>query len=139
MATILVPAAIKMAQEIIERLVPDKELAARTQAEMELRLIDAANASNQQQTDINKIEAANSNIFVSGARPFIIWICGVCIGLYYIPTFLIANGLWIWTSIQSGHMTERPEMGIQEVIGLVSLLLGMGSLRSFDKVKGVAR
>ncbi len=37
------------------------------------------------QIEINKIEAAHRSILVAGWRPFIGWVCGVCLGLHYVP------------------------------------------------------
>lgn len=49
------------------------------------------------QVEINKIEAANSSLFVSGGRPFVVWVCG-CAGLRGRDR---ANGTicrkgWVW-------------------------------------------
>ena len=40
--------------------------------------------ANYRQTEINKIEASHKNIFVSGWRPFIGWVCGSALAYQFI-------------------------------------------------------
>ena len=81
------------------------------------------------QIELNKIEAAHRNIFVAGWRPFIGWVCGV--GL--VNMFLINP--WIqWFTGQAGP--NLPENIIME---LVFALLGLGTLRTIEKIQGRAK
>jgi hypothetical protein len=59
--------------------------------------------------------------------------------LYYIPMAVMGTGLWVWACIEAGALVPRPELGTGEIIGLVISLLGMGSLRTTEKLNGVAR
>ncbi len=78
------------------------------------------------QVEINKIEAGHRSIFVAGARPFILWICGV--GLAY--TFLVNPTLqWITGS-------DGPPLSTNYLIDLVIALLGLGALRTVEKLAG---
>ncbi len=124
---------------LIDRLIPDRAAAEKAKAEMEQQLVAAANQAALAQVEVNKIEAAHSSVFVAGWRPFIGWVCGAAMALYYIPMALVGTGLWVWACIQAGVIVPRPEMGIAEIIGLVMSLLGMGTLRTSEKMRGVAR
>jgi hypothetical protein len=106
---------------------------------MEAELIRASNEAALAQVEVNKIEAAHSSVFVAGWRPAIGWVCAAAMALYYIPMALVGTGLWAWACIQAGVIVPRPEMGIIEIIGLVTSLLGMGTLRTTEKLNGVAR
>jgi len=101
------------------------------------------------QTEINKIEAASSSVFVAGWRPAIGWVCAISIGSYYIPQALMAVVLWSIQCIMV--MWETPDIakvalpafpgifGWEQLFGLVLAMLGVGTLRTAEKLKGVAR
>jgi hypothetical protein len=128
---------------ITGKIDPEKEAAINMQmAELETK-VDSA------QTDINKIEAASSSVFVAGWRPYIGWICGTALGVYYIPQALIGAVLWLIQCISV--MYAAPDISkvtlpaypvvfdVAQIIGLVLSLLGMGAIRMSEKIKGVAR
>ena len=79
------------------------------------------------QLEINKVEAAHKSLFVAGWRPFIGWICGV--GLLY--NVLIAQVLAIWFKV--------PEVDPSLLMPVMTGLLGLGAMRSYEKAKGVSR
>jgi|TARA_A100001201_G_scaffold133845_1_gene121171 hypothetical protein len=79
------------------------------------------------QLEINKVEAAHKSLFVAGWRPFIGWICGV--GLLY--NVLIAQVLAIWFKV--------PEVDPSLLMPVMTGLLGLGAMRSYEKTKGVSR
>ena len=84
------------------------------------------------QSEINKIEAQHRSIFVAGWRPFIGWICGVNL------LYLVCLRDWIsWAVTIFGLDIEPPPpIGIDITIELVIALLGLGSLRTFEKLQG---
>lgn len=83
------------------------------------------------QIEINKIEASNPSVFVSGWRPAVGWV-GV-IGLLY--SFLL-QPLFAWGSMILG-VSAPPILETGVIIGLVTTLLGTGAMRSYDKAQGV--
>ncbi len=135
----IVTALLPALGTLIDRLIPDRAAAEKAKAEMELQLVQAANAAAMAQVEVNKIEAGHSSVFVAGWRPAIGWVCAGAMALYYIPMALVGTGLWAWACIQAGAIVPRPEMGIVEIIGLVTSLLGMGTIRTTEKLNGVAR
>lgn len=91
------------------------------------------------QIEINKIEAQNSNLFVSGWRPFIGWMCGV-----NFTYALIGNDLLNWCLLVSTQFTGRtlpalPEPDVTLTFEILMALLGLGGLRTYEKLKGVHR
>jgi hypothetical protein len=135
----IVTALLPALGTLVDRLIPDRAAAEKAKAEMEAELIRASNEAALAQVEVNKIEAAHSSVFVAGWRPAIGWVCAAAMALYYIPMALVGTGLWAWACIQAGVIVPRPEMGIIEIIGLVTSLLGMGTLRTTEKLNGVAR
>lgn len=102
----------------------------------------------QGQIETNKIEASSASLFTSGWRPFIGWICGIALGLVYIPKAIVLTIIWTyqaWTIVSVWHgigvmqpLPAYPDLGVTDLIGLLASLLGMAALRSADKAKGVS-
>lgn len=107
---------------ITGKISPDK------QAEIELKLLEMENQAMNAQIELNKVEAGNPNIFISGWRPYIGWICGAAMSLYYF-FFPIVRAFLPDVSL--------PEFDMGELMPLVIALLGLGGMRSWEKSKGV--
>ena len=135
----IVTALVPALGTLVDRLIPDRAAAEKAKSEMEAALVKASNEAALAQVEVNKIEAGHSSVFVAGWRPFIGWVCGVALALYYIPMFIIGMALWIWACLEAGSLVPRPELGVAEIIGLVMAMLGLGSLRTMEKINGVAR
>jgi len=125
---------------IIDKVIPDPTAKAQAQLELmkleqsgELAQLNADTTLAQGQLDTNKVEAANTNLFVSGWRPFIGWVCGS--GLLY--QFICAP-LLTWIASLLGHPITMPELDLSTLLTLLLGMLGLGGLRSYEKVKGVA-
>jgi hypothetical protein len=141
---------VGLARDVVKRVWPDADAAdlrnfevamadRMAQKEIELAQMAAQKDMSLAQTAINAEEAKSSNLFVSGWRPFIGWVCGVCIALYYIPMFIIGMTLWVWASVKAGVIVPRPELGIMDILGLAGSMLGLSLIRMTEKIKGVAR
>jgi len=82
------------------------------------------------QTEITKIEAQHRTIFVAGWRPFIGWVCGLGLA----NTFLINPWLqWAFP----GHPV--PILPNDVMTQLVMGLLGLGALRTVEKINGSSK
>jgi hypothetical protein len=121
--------AIAAALKVLDKFVPDPQ--AKAKAEGELR--SSLQAWDKSQTDVNVVEAANPNLFVSGWRPFIGWVCGIALAYQYVASPLL---MWIASSLHIA-LSAPPKLD-GTLWELVFALLGMGGLRTFEKVKGVA-
>ena len=87
------------------------------------------------QAEINKIEAAHRSVFVAGWRPFIGWVCGAALGYSFIARDLIAWGM----SIHSPGTPLPPELAMENLITVLVSLLGLGGLRTIEKLQGRAK
>lgn len=110
----------------INKIWPDK-------TEAEKQQLAAAVMVVQGQLDINKIEAGNPSVFVSGWRPFIGWVCGAgCawnwIGLPVVKVILLILG----------HPLNLAPADLTEMMPLLFGLLGLGTLRTIEKINKVA-
>lgn len=78
------------------------------------------------QSEINKMEAQHRSIFVAGWRPFIGWICGIALAYNFIIRDVIA---WIYPDVMP------PAIQMDQLITILLGMLGLGGLRTFEKIK----
>jgi hypothetical protein len=92
------------------------------------------------QNEINKVEAGHRSVFVAGWRPFIGWVAGIGIGMYYIPQYAMATVVWIKLLQANGFTELVPYPGsVDGLMELVLALLGMATLRTAEKMAGRAK
>ena len=88
------------------------------------------------QIEINKIEASHASWFVAGWRPAVGWVCAFALFYAFVLRELIMWGLIAW-----GYDGEPLPQIIElpEIITITLAMLGLGGVRTFEKVRGVAR
>jgi len=97
-------------------------------AEIEAKLMELEYAAESAQAIINLEEARNPNLFVSGWRPSVGWVCSAAMAWFYIVSPLVT-----WTAGLFGSSVQMPVVDLSTLYPLLLALLGMGGLRSFDK------
>jgi hypothetical protein len=127
-----VTALLDVGSKLIDRVWPDPTAAANAKFELFKLQQSGELSAIAGQMEINKVEAANPSVFVSGWRPFVGWICGV--GLLY--SFL-GQPLLTWAS-SFFHISGPPSLDMGTLITVLGGLLGLGSLRTIEKLNGVA-
>lgn len=120
----------KPISDLIGKAIPDKNKRMELEASIKSQMIDLQKA----QADINLEQAKHPSLFVSGSRPAILWICAL--SLFY--QFFLAPVL-NWIVVISGTSIQPPVLNTEGLMTLTLSLLGLGSMRSFEKFKGVAR
>lgn len=132
-------AALKMGTEAIKRIWPDPIDQAREQNKLtelkqkgDLAQLNAHVQLMLSQIKVNEVAAKHPSIFVSGARPFIIWVGGFSMawsGLIH-PMLV-----WVWAFAE---MTGKapPMIESAALASVVTGLLGVAGMRSYDKTKG---
>jgi hypothetical protein len=116
-----------LAGSVINKIWPDK-------TEAEKQQLAAAVSLVQSQLDVNKVEAASPSVFVSGARPFIMWVCGSACAWNWVGLPVVKMGLMIY-----GHPLDLAPANLSEMTPILMGLLGLGGLRTVEKINGVAR
>lgn len=122
-----ITAVADLAGTVIDKIWPDKTEAERAQ-------LAAAVAIVQGQLQVNQAEAASPSVFVAGWRPAIGWVCGGALAYTYLlyPILMWAAAIW-WPNL------SPPKLGNDGMLYELLLgMLGLGGLRTFEKVKGVA-
>lgn len=133
MNPLLLGPVFEIGGKLIDRLFPDP--AAKAAAELELLKMTQAGdlQTTLAQLEINAREAAHPSIFVAGWRPFVGWTCGV--GLIYAT---VGHNLLAWLAAARGWPTP-PVVDADLLIYTLGGLLGIGGLRTIEKVKGVSK
>ena len=85
---------------------------------------------NKAQIEVNKVEAGSTNLFVSGWRPFVGWTCGIALCYHFVLQPLL---MFILSS--TGNPMELPGFDMTTLTTVLMGMLGLGGLRSYEKVK----
>ena len=86
------------------------------------------------QLEVNKAEAAHKSLFVAGWRPAVGWVCvaGMAGNFIVIPLANFALAL-------TGTAITIPLVALSEMMPVLMGMLGLGAMRTAEKVKGVQR
>jgi len=123
----------KVASDLITT---DKE---RIELELEGKRIDQA--TDLAQMEVNKTEAQNQNLFVSGWRPAVGWVGAAAMAYQFLAYPLL---VWSWTWMQAEQIVPQdvkppPMLDTEALWVILSGMLGIAGMRSFEKTRGVAR
>lgn len=131
---------IAVGMKLLDKVIPDPAAKAAAQLELmkltqngQLAELQAETQLASNQSDVNKVEAGSTSLFVSGWRPFIGWVCG----------FACA---WNWIGISLAkticavlHYTiDLQPASITEMLPILMGMLGLGAYRTYEKIQGVA-
>lgn len=128
-----VTAGLTVVNKVIDRAWPDPIEAAKQKLEAENAMRQAFQQWDQGQTDTNKAEAASSSMFVAGWRPGIGWVCALALFYQY-----LLRPLGTWAGFALGHPIPEPPALDDSLWQLMFGMLGLGGLRTYEKLKGVA-
>lgn len=118
---------------VVDRRVVDVNKANEIKLDMMQELQTGALAQAMAQLEVNKVEAQHGSVFVSGWRPFIGWVCGGALAFQY-----VLAPISIYLFAVAGYALEAPPMLDNSLWELVLGMLGMGAMRTFEKMGGVA-
>lgn len=122
----------EVGKALIERFVPDPEKKAAAEMEMIRMAADGELKQVIAQLEINAREAQHPSLFVAGWRPFFGWLGGLAFAYATIVQPLLS-----WYGSTRGW-TAPPELNLDLLWVVVTGMLGIGGLRTFEKSKGVA-
>lgn len=125
MAVDPVTAGLDLANTVIGKIWPDK-------TEKEKQELAAALVLVQGQIETNKVEAASSSLFVSGWRPAVGWTCAAAFAFKF-----VGGPLLVLIASYFGHSVTLPEFDFAEMSTILFGMLGLGSMRTVEKIKKV--
>lgn len=131
----LVKGALGPILDGVLRFIPDKNARAEAKEQFEGQMLSAMTNLVQGQLKINEVQASHGSIFVAGARPFIMWVCGVALGWNY-----LLQPIFNWVIFVNGmDVAAAPTLDTGELTTILLGMLGLGGLRTYEKRLGVAR
>jgi hypothetical protein len=130
MALGIAEAVVGVVGSVLDKFVEDKDLRAKLNHELKTQVQQA----NMAQIEVNKAQAAHSSIFVAGARPAIMWICAFGLGWQF-----VFQPVFIWVLAVTSYSVPMPVIPTDGLLTLTLSLLGLGGMRSFEKMKGIQR
>jgi hypothetical protein len=133
MTPLFIAPVLEIGKSIIDRLFPDPAEKARAEMEM-MSLLQTQDLQRVlAQLEVNAKEAANPSIMVSGWRPFVGWCCGA--GFLWAT---IGQPVFSWVAVAKGWPAP-PQIDTEVLLYVLGGMLGLGSLRSIEKVKGATK
>jgi len=102
-------------------------------AALQIKLMEVEHAMDKAQIEVNAIEAKHPDWKVAGWRPFIGWVCGV--GLAY---QVLLQPLLSWATALA-ELPSPPPIDVSLLTTVLLGMLGLGGIRAYEKMKGVAR
>lgn len=132
MNPLLLGPLLEIGKTLLDRFIPDPEAKRAAEAEFLKMAMDGELKQVMAQLEINAKEASHPSVFVAGWRPAFGW-CGA-LGFVYAT---IAQPLLAWYGATRGWPAP-PELNLELLWVVVTGMLGIGGLRTFEKTKGVA-
>lgn len=132
---------LKPISDIILKVVPDK--AAADAAVAQLQQLQAAGQLQEEllqlqsvtsaQSDVDKVEAASTSVFIAGWRPYVGWVCGTGLAIS-----CIVAPLFTWLAALAGHPVTFPALNDPLLQSTLAGMLGLGHItRTVEKIQGV--
>lgn len=112
---------------LLDKLIPDQAARDAAKAELAARLQQTDAQVTMAQLGVNAEEAKSASLFVSGWRPAVGWVCVV--GLAYV--FVLLPFLAWFCSM--AEVYPPPSLDPSELMTLVTGMLGLAGIRSYDK------
>jgi len=126
---------IEPVSNILDKFIQDKDQKAALAHEIATMAEQHAQALALAQIEVNKAEASSGKLFVAGWRPFIGWICGAALAWHFILAPMI-GAAFAWAGADAPAL---PAFDMQSLMTILTGMLGLGGLRTFEKYKGVSK
>ena len=85
---------------------------------------------NKAQLEVNKVEAGHTSLFVAGWRPFVGWTCGIALCYHF-----VLQPFLVFLLYSFGYQMALPQFDMTTLTTILMGMLGLGGLRSYEKVK----
>lgn len=119
---------------LLSEFIEDKDQKAKLAHEIATMAERHANENAKAQLEVNKVEAANRNLFVAGWRPAVGWVCvlGMAGNFMVIP---FANFVLALMEID----VIIPLVALDTMMPVLMGMLGLGAMRTYEKTKKVSK
>jgi len=120
---------------ILDKFIEDKDQKNKLAHEIATMAEKHAHEANMIQAETNKEEAQHRSVWVAGWRPFIGWVCGFALAWHFVlsPVVLFFAA---WFNVV---LPALPSFDMGSLMTVLMGMLGLGSLRTFEKTKGLTK
>jgi len=133
MNPLFIAPVLEIGKTLLDRWFPDPAEKAKAEAEMLQMLQEQDLKKVIAQLEVNAAEAASPHLFVAGWRPFVGWCCGA--GFLWAT---IGQPVIAWVAVAKGWPAP-PAIDTEVLMYVLGGMLGLGTLRSVEKIKGSAK
>jgi hypothetical protein len=130
-----IPSMVEAGLKVIDKLVPDADAKSRAREAYELEILKLAQQESSGQTQVNAVEAAHASSWVSGWRPFVGWVCGLGFAWATLGQPVLSFSYALYTKHPAPVVALPTDILMTTLLGM----LGLGALRTVEKIKSVAR
>lgn len=130
---------VPLLANLLDRIFPDPKVAADAKLEVmklaqsgELAQLNANVQLATGQTEVNKAEASNASLFVSGWRPWCGWVGGISLAY---ASIIEPMGRFVAT-VGFHYTGTFPQIDTDVTLQVLLGLLGLSGMRTFERVKG---
>ena len=120
---------------LLDKFIPDADEKARIAHELATMSEKHAQALSLAQIEVNKAEAASGSLFKGGWRPAVGWVCAFAFAYHFIIKDLIVFGC----AVAGVELPELPNFDMGTLLTVLGGMLGIGSLRTYEKQKGLTK
>ena len=120
---------------LLDKLIEDKDQKAKLAHEIATMAERHMHEANMGQIEINKAEASHRSVFVAGWRPFLGW----CLSFAMAWHFVLAPVTMFVCSYMGVEIPELPTFDMDSLMTVLLGMLGLGGLRTVEKVKGITK
>jgi len=131
----MIQALIGPVTGLLDKFIEDKDQKALLAHELATLADKQANSIALAQIEVNKAEAASGSLFKGGWRPFIGWVCGIAFAYHFVIQPLIIFAV----SVYGLDIPDLPEFEMSTLLTVLGGLLGLGTLRTYEKSKGLSK
>ena len=130
----LLPQILPIISTVIGGAVKDKAQKAKLLSELEHALVRGASQIQIETIKTNQIEARHRSVWVAGWRPAIGW--SLALGIFWM---LVGYPIGSWFMDVRGLDVPLPRLPQEILFELTLAMLGMGAIRSFDKLNNLTK
>ena len=131
----LINSLIGPATKLLDKVIEDKDQKAKLAHELATMADKLAHEQQLAQMAINKEEASSGSLFKGGWRPCIGWICGIAFGYH----FVLQPVIIFIVALVGIEIPDLPKFDMNTLLTVLAGMLGIGSLRTYEKQKGLTK
>ena len=126
---------IQPVSKILDKAIPDQDLKRKLSHEIATMSEKHAQDLALAQIEVNAAEAASGSLFKGGWRPFVGWVCGVAFCYH----FILQPVIIFIVALIGMEIPDLPSFEMGTLLTVLGGMLGIGSLRTYEKQKGLTK